>query len=49
MLYKDEYKGGTIKSSYDEEWQYEPNGTTTLMSAPDAPSNKFENRATSFC
>ena len=28
-MYKDGYRGGVIKSSFDEEWQYHPNGTVS--------------------
>ena len=31
MIYFDGYKGGIIKSSYEEEWLYEPNGTVTCL------------------
>jgi hypothetical protein len=30
-VFLDGFKGGIIKSSYDEEWLYEPNGVVTCL------------------
>lgn len=34
ILYKNSFSGGTIKSSFEEEWVYEPDGTVTLVEDP---------------
>jgi len=42
LLFKDNYKGGIIKSSYGEEWEYRPDGTVSSITVDNCVKIVYE-------